>query len=274
MEEKIIIFVCIFILFEIIWGIYRVKNSKKVFLKICYSFLLIMTFTFAILYFIDRYNIPTSYGLSRNMDSQHWLDFIGDCIIGMISTSIGALVAVGVSLYQIKKNNEDNDKRDKENFRIQNMPLLKYECVKNIKATINAIELKTKIHDDEGAIKELKLRIKNIGLNTVRRYCIYIQGDILDKQYGFSFSNSDTIEKNQEIVIPFLLRLKLDQGYCFNITVFYQDLMFNTYKQDIILKYKVFAINNGIEYIDSNKMEIKDEIQVNEFPTEGIETVL
>ena len=39
---------------------------------------------------------------------------------------MGVTASIYIAVNQIKKNNEENERRDKENLRIQNMPLLKY----------------------------------------------------------------------------------------------------------------------------------------------------
>ena len=88
-----------------------------------------------VIYYLDRYNIPSKFNLTMNINTQNWLSLIGNYITGIISAIIGALVAVWTTIYQIRKNNEQNEKRDKENLRIQNMPILKYDINTERKGT-------------------------------------------------------------------------------------------------------------------------------------------
>lgn len=92
-----------------------------------YIILAIINSIMLIIYYVDRFNIPTELDWATNVNTQNWLNFISTYFSTGINTGIAALVSVLVTKYQIKKNNEDNEKRDKENLRIQNMPMLKYE---------------------------------------------------------------------------------------------------------------------------------------------------
>lgn len=104
-----------------------IKKSNSLAEKISEIALAMVMAVILVIYYLDRYDIPTVLNLGMNIDTQNWLSFIGNYITGVISAVIGALVAVWTTIYQIKKNNEENNRRNKENLKIQNMPILKYD---------------------------------------------------------------------------------------------------------------------------------------------------
>ena len=184
------------------------------------------------------------------------------------------MVSVFVTIYQIKKNNEENDKRDKENFRIQNMPLLKYDCVQGRNASVELTQLDTNIEEDKGVIQQITLSLKNIGLNSIRKYYMKIESNILKRKYIFEIAKESVIEKGQEVIIPFVLRLNTEEIYNFKITLYYQDLVFNIYEQDAILEYKLSSANDGLNYYSDYKFMVQDEKQIDDFPNMEIENIL
>ena len=102
------------------------KKCKDDLEKSLYILLFFVSMVPIVIYYLDRYNIPTYLGWSVNVNSQNWLGFLANYSAGIISAVISAVVLVIVTILQIKKNNEDNIERDKENLRVQNMPILKY----------------------------------------------------------------------------------------------------------------------------------------------------
>ncbi len=221
---------------------------------------------FLIIYYLDRYDIPSKFNLGLNVNTQNWLSFIGNYVTGIISSIIAALVAVWTTLYQIKKNNEENDKRDKENFRIQNMPLIKYDCIEGKESKTGLTQLDTNIDNNKGVVQQITISLKNIGLNTIRKYYIKVESEILKHEYTFNVNNENVIEKGQEIIIPFVMRLETSKTYFFEFTIFYQDLLLNTYKQRVQLKYTLYSYNDGSRYNWIHKFDIKNEENIDEFP--------
>ena len=63
---------------------------------------------FLIIYYIDRFNLPTVLKINTNIDTQNWLMIITTCIASIISAAIGGLIAFGVARDQIKENNKQN----------------------------------------------------------------------------------------------------------------------------------------------------------------------
>ena len=110
--------------------------------------------------------------------------------------------------------------------------------------------------------RKFNLNIKNIGLNTVRKSYIQIKSDVLEENYSFKIGNQNSLEKNESIVMQFLLKLMIDTKYKFEIKVLYQDLLFNWYQQNVTLKYKLFAINDGEKYLFDYQFIVQDENKI------------
>ena len=249
------------------------EKSNSLVEKISYIILATVDSAILIIYYFDRFNVATELGWNTNVNTQNWLNFIATYTTGIISAGIAALVSVFVTIYQIKKNNEENDKRDKENFRIQNMPLLKYDCVQERNASVKLTQLDTNIEENKGVTQQITLSLKNIGLNSIRKYYMKIESNILKRKYIFEIVKESVIEKGQEVIIPFVLRLKTEEIYNFKITLYYQDLVFNIYEQDVILEYKLFSANDGLNHYYDYKFMVQDEKQIGDFPNMEIENI-
>ena len=274
MGNVILFIITLTIISLTLYFIYKsTEKSNSLVERISYIVLAIVDSAILIIYYLDRFNIPTELGWNINVNTQNWLDFIATYTTGIISTGIAALVSVSVTIYQIKKNNEENDKRDKENFRIQNMPLLKYDCLQEENTLLELTQLDTNIAEDKGVAQQITLSLKNIGLNSIRKYYIKIKSNILKREYIFEIAKENVIEKGQEVIIPFVLRLKTEETYNFKITLYYQDLVFNIYEQDVMLEYKLFNINDGLNYCYNYQFMVQEEKQIDNFPKMEIENI-
>ena len=141
-----------------------IKKAESLAEKITELIMAMVMFILLIIYYSDRYDIPSKLNLTMNIDAQNWLSFIGNYVSAVISAIIGALVAVWSAIYQIKKNNEENNRRDKENLKIQNMPILKYDINTEIKGTGDLSELIVTNKENEfGNVYNLNIILKNLG---------------------------------------------------------------------------------------------------------------
>ena len=244
-------------------------KSKTISEKAYLIILGLILFVLPIIYILDRYNVPTKMNWSQNIDSQNWLAFLGEFVTGVIGAIIAAVIAVWTTLYQMQKNNEDNDKRDKENNRLQNMPILKYEI-----DTINDgdIDLEDIIFAnlDKCNPYNLNISIKNVGMNTIKSIMIDCSADVIsnEKAYRILGRNSIVIlEKNEEMRVRKVINLSTGEKYDFLITVYYEDVLSNWYKQDIHLRYGATEkFNKGLVgsiYYDIDKEKIIKEAEIN-----------
>lgn len=200
-----------------------------------------------IVFYLDLYNIPSMFGYDKKIDTQNWLSYIMNYIGTIISAVIGAVFLVYMTMYQINKNNEDNDKRDKENYRIQNMPLLNYEINGYNNEVRKDSNIKTDIESNTGKIYYLNIKIENIGLASIKDIIIKINSDIIkETQYLISDKSRNILKKDKSIEIHKNYYLEEKNKYKFILEVYYQDLLNNWYSQNIEIDYNT----NNIEKIN------------------------
>lgn len=261
MKDVITFSICLFLIGWLMIYVYKsIKKSNSLSEKIMSLIILIVVVAIEVMYCLDRFNIPTKLNWGVNVNTQNWLAFLGEYITGIVSAMIGALIAFWTTMRQIKDNNQVNN----ENLRIQNIPLFKYNCIIDRKTEGQLITLETNINDDEGEIQSINLSLKNIGLNTIRKTYIKIKSDVLRREYNFALNNQGVIEKNQEVIVPFVVRLMIGKIYDFEIIVYYQDLLFNVYEQNVSLQYELFSCDNG--YFFNSKFNVENEKKIEEFP--------
>ena len=104
-------------------------NKKDQAVKVLYGVCLIISDIFFFIYYTDRFNIPTFFKMNQNVDTQNWLNNISDFISNILSATIGGIIALGIARHEINENNKQN----LENNRIQNMPMLKYNIITDVK---------------------------------------------------------------------------------------------------------------------------------------------
>lgn len=84
------------------WCFNQVNKEKETFEKVLYIIFIIITDIFLVIYYIDRFNLPTILKISDNINTQNWLNIIVNCISGVISASIGGLIAFFVLFWASK----------------------------------------------------------------------------------------------------------------------------------------------------------------------------
>ena len=235
---------------------YSYKKCNGVVEKIVCIILVITYFTPILIYYLDLWNIPSALNLVNNINSQNWLAFLSNYTSSIVSTMIGVTASIFLALYQIKKNNEENIKReaenkkynlkrDKENIRLQNMPILKYKL--NTCEPVSSEDLiVTKFNSNK--TYRLTIALKNIGLNNIKNIKINFESDIL-KTYRTRLLGKDTVvvmEKGEEIKIKKYFALDIsNKPYQIIIIIFYQDVLSNWYKQIL-----------NINYMPTNRVEL------------------
>lgn len=246
--EIVIVVLSIIILNK--WCFRQVNKEKETFEKVLYIICIIITDIFLVIYYIDRFNLPSILKISDNINTQNWLIVITSCISSIISTSIGGLIAFFVANKEIDINNKQN----KENNRIQNMPLMSYEFY-NKKLNNNLIELNTNI--ENGTMGEIDFAMKNIGLNAARNVKINIESNVINESAENSYY---ILEKDKTEFLSFVGYFTINEEYNFKVKIFYQDLLLNTYEQEIEFTYELTQYTNGFErkYIIDNLI-IKEE---------------
>lgn len=218
----------------------------------------------AVLYYLDRFNIPTFLGWNQNVDTQNWLSILSNFGTSVIVEILGGIILFFVTIMQINRTLEDSRKRDKEERRISNLPLLKYSFYVQLPDDTNRKVIETKV--DDGILDEIILGIKNIGMNTVRKCYISISSNILKKNFCFELEQQSSLEKNEEKNIKFLLYLT-PKKFNFIFKIYYQDLTFNWYMQKFKLEYELLPISNdSFRFCSTKKILIEDEIKLSNKP--------
>jgi len=221
-----------------------------------------------VIYYLDRYNIPTILNLGMNINTQNWLSLIGNYITGVISAVIGALVAVCTTIYQIKKNNEENIRRDKENLKIQNLPILKYDINTEIKRTGDLSELIiTNKENEVGNVYSFNIIIKNIGMNSVKNIIIDFESSVINNSIYrlLGKNNVNSMEKGETLELNKFFGLKpSDKYYEINLTLYYQDVLSNWYKQEVIVHYCATNIFINQGYRGELNFEVQKEVEIEE----------
>ena len=233
-------FICylIMIVILIIYLYLIVKDNKNILEKFIAFILAVVLFVPMFIYYLDLWNIPTYLNLTHNIDTKQWLQFIWDYGATMISTFVATFTSIGIMFYQIKKNNEDIEKRDIENLRIQNMPILKY-TIDTYKEVPSDNLLITNVDGDGIKTYNLSIDIKNIGLNSIKQIKIKIEEKELNVN-GYLYGNNgiEVLEKGDSVLLQRYFRLEgNNKEYNFKMIFTFQDIIDNWYEQVIDIKY-------------------------------------
>ena len=231
------------------WCFRQVNKTEETFEKVLYIIFIIITDIFLIIYYIDRFNLPSILKIADNINTQNWLIILTSCISSIISAAIGGLIAFFVANKEIEINNKQNE----ENNRIQNMPLMTYEFYdKN--SENNLVALNTNI--ENGTIGNINFLMKNIGLNSARNIKINVESTIMKESIEEKYY---VIEKDKIEHLLFVGYFTLDEEYNFKINISYQDLLLNFYEQEIYFTYKLTSYVDG-----SERKYIIDNLLINE----------
>ena len=254
------ILIVVVVLVMLCWyGIIKVKKSKEIVEKVVDIVFIIICGVFLIIYYADRFNLPSLFGMNKNVDTQNWLTIITTSVASIISSAIGGLIAFGIAQKEIEENRRQNE----ENLRIQNIPMLKYE----IKIKKLAYEkpneehlMPTNCNVDESSMYKFLIYIENIGLNNVKKIMVDIESLILDKEYRICGDNNLIfIQKNQGIEVSKYLMLEKGKKHKFKIKVRYQDLLMNWYFQTLGITCDINKVDNSLVKEENVMFKVNEE---------------
>lgn len=242
------------------WMANSIKKSKDNIEKIVGVITIIIGNIFLIIYYIDRFNLPTILKINTNVDTQNWLIIITTCIASIISATIGGLIAFGIARDQIKENNKQNS----ENLRIQNMPMLKYEIKtegsKNEETDIEHLII-SNCEDTTSRPYHLFISIKNIGLNNVKKILVDFESKMVNSTYRIMGKNSlIPIEKNETKQIYRYFALGSGKEYEMKLKVYYEDVLQNWYCQIVDINYNATNISNGSYPFGKVEYKVNEEV--------------
>lgn len=233
------------------------KDSENDFEKILYILLSFAIWIPFIVYLLDRYNIPTKLGCTGNINSSDWVNILTDYSAAIISTLISAVFLIFVTSKQMDKTYKDNIKLNNETQRLQNLPFLRYsftrECIGGELVPENQEWIDSDQPNNGTDNIDFILRMENIGLNTVRKVFFEIKSNLFHSKKYIGLCNQSNIEKNQIKTKEFIILNVAKGTYQIEITVYYQDLLKNWYRQKILLNISVTNRHDskGCSHIDS-----------------------
>lgn len=250
----------IIIVFMAIFCYINYKKCKDDLEKSLYILLFFVSIVPAVIYYLDRYNVPTQLGWTVDVNTQNWLGFLANYSSGIISAIISAVILVIVTILQIKKNNEDNIERDKENLRVQNMPILKYliDTENKSKGTLDELII---TNTDDGNVYNLNISIKNIGLNNIKNIKIDFKSSIIGHSIYRILGNQtiEVLEKGEEIELNKFFSLKSsNEPYDIDIVIYYEDVLSNWYRQILNIHYTATNVSKD-GYISTVRYEVNKE---------------
>jgi len=148
-------------------------------------------------------------GWATNVNSQNWLELLANYSAEIMSAVIGAIVLVLVTIWQINRNKQDGIERDKQNLRIQNMPILKYK-IDSQESQNSELEEVILTNIDDGINYNFNILIKNVGLNIVKNIKVDIKIDSLIniKQRILGRETIRVLDKGEEVIINSFFALK------------------------------------------------------------------
>lgn len=221
------------------------KDYKSDFEKTLYIMLSFAIALPLIIYYLDRYDIPSKLGYTKNINSSDWVSMLINYSASIISTLLSAVFLIFVTFKQIEETHKDNMKLNNETLRIQNLPLLRYNFISRNQEEMSD-ENKTFIFsrkDDKNSDSiEFIMEIENIGLNTARKVYLEINSELFNKRKFFELCNQSNIEKNQVKRKKFIIENVKKGTYKIEITVYYQDLLKVWYKQKVYLTISMTGI--------------------------------
>lgn len=239
----IIVIIGIVLLYKSI-KIYKESNSSIE--KGMYIVFLFVYYIPIILYYLDKYNIPTKLGYTSNVDADRWFNFINSYFASVIGALISGAILIFVTYKQIENDSVEKDKNLKEQRRVNNMPVLKYDFNSNPEVRPNRLMLMSNGENNSNDFCILNFDLENIGLNTARNItCSLKLSDNKFKAHSVS-SDSNCILKVDDmqiygLMVGFDIRNSTTKKVI--VTFFYNDLFNNHYSQDIHLTIEISKMN-------------------------------
>lgn len=249
------------------------KDSKSDFEKVLYTMLSFAIILPLIVYYLDRYNIPSKLGYTENIISSDWVSILTNYSAAIISTLLSAVFLIFITFKQMDETYKDNIKLNNETQRIQNLPLLRYDfTLERLEGEMfdeNKKWIFSNQDDSNSDSIDFTMEIENIGLNTVRKVYLEVESELFNQKENFELCNQSNIEKNQLKKKEFIITNVAKGTYKIEITVYYQDLLKNWYKQKVHLTISVTNIYDSktYDYNQINSIVVTDEEMLSREPT-------
>ena len=258
------IIVAVIVLIFTVWSCwYNFKKCQEGIEKGIFALISLIIMVPTIMYIMDAFNVPTFFKWNNNINSQNWFSFLGTYFTGIITSVISTIALAWATYWQIRKNNEDTIKRDKENLRISNKPILNYQIDTKPK---DKSDFQIITNNDNGNIYSLNIKINNIGMNSIKDIKMDVKIDSLMTipQRILGKDTKHLLKKDGEESLNYFFYAPAEEKqYSVDIRVFYEDALSNWYAQEVNLIYNTFNIfNQSGEYVATTEYQINEEKQI------------
>lgn len=218
------------------------------------------------IYITDYLNIPTNLktlGFINSIDLQFWKDFTATYTAAIAGTILSSGMILFITKLQLDRTKDDNQKALKEEARLSNIPYMQYNF-KNIelvpeKITTIDILLNEKNNTE---VDEIKLTIKNIGMNIAKNCKIELRGKGIDSPTAYPINHQCFLPQNEEMQIIFKIENCTEKNYNYKMIFYYQDLLSNQYMQTIYLTYNLSFNKKSISH-ENLEIKIENEQLIN-----------
>lgn len=258
-----IIIEMVIIIFMILKLCKEYRLSQTIDEKILFFLILFIFLVPLLIYYIDIYDLPSKFSWFKNGSSEKWFNFLTTYVSSIFGALIGAVALVLMTMHQMIR----QDKKDKENLRINNMPLLSYEISRNTGEV--ALENLFITNCKDGNIVGFELKIKNLGMNAIKKAFIIFSSKDFNNSYYTWIADRGCIDKNETVTI--YRHLGVFEGkHVINATIYYCDLINNWYSQNIIISLEATNIFDKNGCIYNPTILIEGEKFINDEPKELI----
>lgn len=246
-----------------IYYIYReYRKSETIDEKVTIWLIILIVAVPILVYYIDRYNLISKLGWLENSNFERWFSFFATYLSSLISAVIAAVVLIVMTTHELNLDREKNqfDKR------IQNAPIFKYE-ISNLQVPADfEYQILNKV---DGNAYNLYLNIENLGLNHARNIEFEVNDGIIKKSQKFRFDMQSFLRKDDNKTVRFIFDYKYDSEQTksntkkITVGVSYQDLLNNTYYQEINIHVEVtniFGSQYGGYKLYISSVEVTNEV--------------
>ena len=176
------------------------------------------------LFFIDAINLPTFLGFTKKVDLKRWTDFIFNYVAVIAGSVVSGMILLVITLYQINTQQKNN----KEERRINNLPLMKYTVsfsAKDLDAPV------INLYDGrKGNPLTVAVELQNVGLNLARKCYASIESENIVGDNKYKFPNQGLLERGSALKLAFRIPINAKSGVI-KFKIIYQDVLFNWYEQ-------------------------------------------
>lgn len=220
----------------------------------------------SLLLLIDQLDLVTALKSIwfQNINISFWNSFTETYISSLAGGIVGGAFLLFITKLQLDRTKEDEKEALKEEKRLSNLPCIEYNLLKTpeeIKENQSrAIELTKEEKKNIDKIDIIYLKLKNIGINTAKKCAVSIKGESIDTSIFFNIDIQGLLPVNKEKDIIFTIANAKEKQYTYILTVVYEDLMQNKYRQEIKLSYQLkYTAGNNKPHHQHTKVEIDDE---------------